>query len=370
MRYEYAMTSDPGENRGVHVGGDNRGAVVTGNANTVEVHHTSTGLSRRQRLAVWAAVAAGLLASVVVIVVVVVEDQPAVKVGAYTVTVRGSAVGGARFEHQGELRIHPSADSLPYRWCLKAGFPWAAAAGAIWFGSHDTCFGSDEAAPLVTISEAGGETTIVPAARRGTMNAFTAVAGLTAQVYLPDSGSVRFRAGEAQLEGTIGLGGPAGDGASARSQYTATFSAVRVSDDPHAAISSPQEPVAVSALPASSLAGDRYAIKTVLAFTQVSGNASWIDPARARFSGAVLVVNTAEGRFVYHAPDARSDLFPVNGTATGAGPVFVLAGQRQSGGTTATVGGTLDLSGAEPTVRLTLSTGPASYETTAILRRV
>jgi hypothetical protein len=92
----------------------------------------------------------------------------------------------------------------------------------------------------------------------------------------------------------------------------------------------------------------------------------------------VFVIDARDGgEFVYDPPNSRDDVFPITGTITGNGPVFVLAGTRSAGeGVTAAsaeIGGTLDLSGAAPVVRLTLHTtlgiGTASgYEIEAILQ--
>ena len=362
---------EPPADRHVHIGGNLTGAVVTGNDNQVDVHATT--VSPRQRRAIWAVVVAGLLASVAVITVVVWANRrparPAVQTGAYTVTVRGSAVGGSPFERQGELRIRKAPAPMPYMWCLKVGDPWGApAAGAVWFGSHGTCFGAGDTDAQVAIRTSGADTSIAPAGP-ARMNAFTATAGLLATAYVPDSGEVRFRVDDSTLTGTIGLLGLGFAGGSGRGTMTATFTAARVSEDPEALISSPIEPVPVASPADANFPGTRYAIKTVLGFTLRSGRDAWTGPAQARFAGAVLVVDTAGVRFRYDPPNARTDLFPVTGVVTGAGPVYVLSGQRRSGSVTTTVGGTLDTSGADPTVDLSLTTGTESYEATAILRR-
>ncbi|MEU4242906.1 hypothetical protein [Actinoplanes sp. NPDC026619] len=370
---------EPAADRHVQVGGNVVGAVVTGNDNKVDVHATT--VSRRQRHAIWAAVTAGLLASVAVVAVVIsanrAPDRPAVQFGAYTVTVRGSAIGGAAFDLQGELRIRKGAAKLPYKWCLKVGNPWGAPApGMIWFGSHGTCFGAGTSDPLVEIRTSGTETSLVPlepARPAGeNANAFTATTGLLATAYVPDRGELRFRVQESTLTGTIGLLGLSAFGDSGRGTMTATFAAARVSEDPDALISSPIQPVpwvSDDSTPQRHFPGTRYTVKTVIDFTRLSGSAAWTDRARARFAGAVLIVDTSGGKFMYDPPDARSDLFPVTGGVTGAGPVYVLAGQRRSGDLTTTVGGTLDTSGAEPTATLTFTSGEESHRATAVLQR-
>jgi hypothetical protein len=74
----------------------------------------------------------------------------------------------------------------------------------------------------------------------------------------------------------------------------------------------------------------------------------------------------------YDPPNSRTDVFPLDDTVTAAASVYVLAGRRTAGmdvtAVTAEVGGTLDLSGADPVVRLTISTA-ALNATSSRLRR-
>ncbi|MFC8845288.1 MULTISPECIES: hypothetical protein [unclassified Micromonospora] len=110
---------------------------------------------------------------------------------------------------------------------------------------------------------------------------------------------------------------------------------------------------------------------------RLQGSPEFVKTARARFAGALLIVDARDGgRFVYDPPDSRTDVFPVTGTVTSAEPVYVLSGQRSAGeGVTtanAVVGGMLDLGGNEPVIRLTLTTTAlattTSYEVEAVLR--
>lgn len=125
--------------RAVYVPGSFRGNVFTGD------HTTITGWSPRAAWVIGLVMALAASASVASVVVALRGDGPSqpvpVRVGAYTVTVRGSAIGGDPFELQGELRVRRPTDGQPYEWCLKVGNPRGAPKpGAVWFGTNGTCF--------------------------------------------------------------------------------------------------------------------------------------------------------------------------------------------------------------------------------------
>jgi hypothetical protein len=93
----------------------------------------------------------------------------------------------------------------------------------------------------------------------------------------------------------------------------------------------------------------------------LKGDSAFVNSARARFAGTVFVIDARDGgRLRYDPPNSRTDVFPLDDTVTAAASVYVLAGRRTAGmdvtAVTAEVGGTLDLSGADPVVRLTIST--------------
>lgn len=375
--------------RSVQVEGSVKAPVIAGDKNKVWV---GSQLVRHQWL-LWLIVLMVLLAIVGILMLIAAaldankKRAEPVRIGAYTVTIRGSAIGGSTFEQQGELRIRHATDSLPFEWCLMVGQPWGAPVpGAIWFGTNGTCFERGADKPVVTLSESAGETVLTPAnppsALRDSMNAFTATSGILSTAYVPDRGEVRFRYTASRIEGSISLQGLDAFGGSARGTFTTTLAATLVSEDPEALLSSPIEPVPgadakASNRDSSQVAGIRYTVKTVTLFNQLQGSPEFVKTARARFAGTVFIVDARDGgRFVYDPPNSRTDIFPVTGTVTSAEPVYVLTGERSVGeGATAaeaTVGGTLDLSGDEPIIRLTLTstaiTTTTSYKVEAILR--
>ncbi|PRY44853.1 hypothetical protein [Umezawaea tangerina] len=368
--------------RAVSVRGSVGGHVVTGD------HTTITGWSPRATWVVGLVVAVAAAASVASVVVALRSDGPApverVRLGAYTVTVRGSAIGGDPFELQGELRVRAATDGLPYQWCLKVGDPWGSPKpGAIWFGTSGRCFGKRTDQSVAEVRETDGEHVLVPVdppTPEDQLNAFTATSGELSGAYRPTGGDVRFRASAARLEGTVSLQGlEVVVGLSTRGTVTATFTAALVSDDPDALVSSPLDPAGDSGRPTRpDVPGVRYTVRTVVSFTATTGAPDLRGSARERFAQAVFVVEARDGgRFVYDPPGSRDDLFPVTGTVTGAAPVFVLAGGRTSGeGTLAAssrIGGTFDLSGPEPVVRLTLGTAAfgaeSGYQAEAVLAK-
>ncbi|MFF5108635.1 hypothetical protein [Streptosporangium sp. NPDC000509] len=377
----------PPDRPSVAVKGNVLGSIITGDRNTL----IFGSFSKRQQRAIWSVLLAILIiGSATIMIIIGDRDEkgrpPPVRTGAYTVLLRGSAFGGATFDQQGELRIRDSSSHPPYEWCLKVGNPWGAPAyGALWFGTVGTCFDGGLDETVARIQEKDGETRISPDASPSAPgqsgNSFTATSGLASGVYIPDRGEVRFRASGSKLEGTISLQGLQGTGESSIGIFTATLNASLVSDDPEAVISSPVQPVPYGG-PTDSTSGKggaktkRYAIKTVVSFSQREGDPRSIKDARARFAGAVLVINTGEGGdFVYDPPGSRTDVFPVTGKVINAESVYILAGQRSSKDATtkAVVGGTLDLSGNEPSVRLTLTTTTTettSYEAEAVLREL
>ncbi len=367
------------------VAGGVRGHVITGD------HTTITDWSPRAAWVIGLVMVLASSASVVSVVVALRGDGPPqpepVRVGAYTVTVRGSAIGGDPFELQGELRVRRSTDGQPYEWCLKVGNPWGAPKpGAIWFGTNGTCFGSGVDRAVATVRETAGEHILTPVdpppSLRDGRNAFTATSGVLSGAYVPDGGDVRFRASPSRLEGTLSLQGlEALAGLSTRGTFTATFTAALVSDDPEALVSSPIDPKYGDGEqpPAPpDVKGVRYTVRTIVSFTLKAGSEEFLGTARTRFAEAVFVIDARDGgEFVYDPPNSRDDVFPITGTITGKDPVFVLAGTRSAGeGVTAAsaeIGGTLDLSGDAPVVRLTLRTtlgiGTASgYEIEAVLQ--
>ncbi|MFF3855820.1 hypothetical protein [Micromonospora sp. NPDC002575] len=375
--------------RSVHVGGTVGAPVITGDRNRVWV---GSHLLRHQWLLWLIALMVLLATGGIAVLIVAARDANGrridpVRTGAYTVTIRGSVVGGSPFEQQGELRIRQATDSLPYEWCLRVGDPWGnPVPGAILFGTNGTCFGAGADAPVVTLAESAGEVVLVPVnpppALRDSMNAFIATSGIASMAYVPDGGEIRFRPAGSKIEGSISLQGLHAFGGSGSSTFTATLAATLVSEDPEALLSIPIAPAPVadasaSGRPGEQVAGIRYTVKTITSFRRLQGSPEFVERARARFSGAVLIVDARDGgRFVYDPPDSRTDIFPVTGTVVRAAPVYVLSGHRSSGeGVTAAdavVGGMLDLSGNEPVIRLTLTTTAlattTSYEVEAILR--
>ncbi|MFG1754060.1 hypothetical protein [Streptosporangium sandarakinum] len=367
---------------------------MTGNKNTL----IFGGLSRRQQRLIWSVLVLLVVLGCATILVLIRDDADkpkAVRTGAYTVSVRGSVVGGATFDQQGELRIRRSSDGLPYKWCLKVGNPWGAPApGAIWFGTNGTCFGSGLDGPVVRLREDGGETVISPVTPpmglEKNMNSFTATSGITASAYLPDRGEVRFHAATSSLAGTISLQGIDASGGTTRGVFTATLNASLTSDDPDALISSPVEPVPYDSSARTDVAenkavGTRYSVKTLVFFKQLQGSPAFVDRARARAAGTIFIIDDRDGGdFVYAPPDARDDIFPVTGKATGTAPFFVLTGRRSSETleAEAVVGGNVDLSGREPVMNLTVTTtvgistatasatNATSYEFQAILQPI
>jgi hypothetical protein len=125
-------------------------------------------------------------------------------------------------------------------------------------------------------------------------------------------------------------------------------------------------------------AGDRYAVRTVLAFEVVQGNTAFEANAKRRVTGAIMIVNAGAGTFEWAPADSRTDVYPVQGKVTlASGGVSILSGERRTGeGVTfarAIVGGTLDVSGSEPVAELTLTTetsvNTAIYRAKVVLQR-
>jgi hypothetical protein len=359
--------------RAVIVHGGTRGPVITGDYATV------TDFSPRVVWLLGLVVALAAGASITSVVLALRDEQqlPAtVQVGAYTVTVRGSAIGGDPFELQGELRVRAATDGQPYEWCMKVGNPWGAPKpGAIWFGTNGTCFGKGADRAVTVVSESAGEhilTPVNPPARLDeNLNGFTATSGILAGAYVPDGGEVRFRPAPSRLEGTLSLQGlEALTGGSTRGTFTATFTAALVSDDPEALVSSPIDPIFGQTQPptAPDIDGIRYTVRTIISFVDIADNPEFVNSARSRFAGAVFIIDARDGgNFVYAPPNSRNDVFPIVGTVTGDGPVYVITGSRSSGdgaaATTAEIGGTLDTSSADPVARLILRTTVAGINT-------
>ncbi|WP_162641399.1 hypothetical protein [Streptosporangium sp. 'caverna'] len=375
----------PAGDSSVNIQGSVLGPVVTGDENTLIFGN----FSRRQQKAIWSILSLILLIGTTTIIFIIgdygqSERSTPVQIGAYTVVLSGSAIGSARFDQQGELRIRKSTDHLPYELCLKVGNPWGAPApGAIWFGTNGTCFGSGLDAAVVHIRENNGETLITPVdpppTLKQSMNSFTATPGILAGAYVPDRGEIRFRTSASKIEGAFSLQGLDAFGRSTRGTFTATLTASLVSDDPEALISSPIEPVPYASSKKSNpdtykANGKRYTVKNIISFKQLQGSAEFIKRAQARFTGAVFVIDSREGgSFVYDPPDSRSDIFPIIGTVVGVNPVYILSGQQSSEDLTAkaTINGMLDISGSEPTITITLTTTgttTTSYEVGAILQ--
>lgn len=355
--------------------------VITGD------HNTITGWSPRTIWVIGVVMVLAASASIASVVVALRDDPPPpARLGAYTVTVSGSAIGGDPFELQGELRVRKATDGQPYEWCMKVGFPMGTPKpGAIWFGTNGTCFGKGGDKPVATIRESSGEHTLTPLSPPPpldqSMNTFTATSGLLAVAYQPNGGDVRFRATEQRQEGTLSLQGLALSGLSTPGTFTATFTAALVSDDPEAQVSSPIDPAfGESEQPAAppNIKGTRYTVRTITSFKPNAGSEEFDGSARSRFAAAVFVIDAREdGEFVYDPPDSRKDVFPVTGKVLNKGPVYVLAGSRDAGSELtaahAEVGGTLDLTGQAPVVRLTLKTTTgmgmqSSYEVEAVLQ--
>jgi len=219
---------------------------------------------------------------------------------------------------------------------------------------------------VVAIAESDGEQILNPAPPSGgRMNAFTATSGVLAGAYVPDGGSVRFRPSPSRIEGSLSLQGLESiTGRTTRGTLTATFIAQRISDDPEALVSSPIDPVFGSGeqpVPPPEAPGVRYTVRTITSFIDTAGHPEFTPTARARFAAAVFLINAKDGgSFRYDPPNSRTDIFPITGTVTGSGPVFALSGSRATGeGATAAsaqIGGTIDVSGPVPVVRLTLRT--------------
>ncbi|WP_062431712.1 hypothetical protein [Herbidospora daliensis] len=294
--------------------------------------------------------------------------------GTYTVILEGSVANGSPFTRQGELRVRQPAD-----WCLRVGNPAGAPApGAIWFASNASCFEGSADDVYAERTTDGEQTVLTPVNHARSMNLFNAVSGVTAAAYTPDRGEVRFQADGATVTGTVNLQGIDTTGGTAeRGVFTATFEAAQISDDPEALISSPEDPVEATPGVAEDhdATGARYSVKTVVSLEQIEGDPDNLDRARARIAGAIFVVDARDGGdFVYAPADSRDDLFPVEGTVGGAEPVFVVSGERAADQAKVTVGGSLDRSGAEPVIELTVTTtafsDTTSYEFRAVLQPV
>ncbi|WP_170990925.1 hypothetical protein [Herbidospora galbida] len=292
--------------------------------------------------------------------------------GTYTVILEGSVANGSPFTRQGELRVRRPSD-----WCLRVGNPAGAPApGAIWFASDASCFDGSADDVFAEWATDGEQTVLTPVNHARSMNLFNAVSGVTAAAYTPDRGEVRFQADGAQVTGTINLQGVDLMGGTAeRGVFTAKFEAAQISDDPEALISSPEDPAATSELTPSDATGARYSVKTVISLDQLQGDPGNLDAARARIAGAIFVIDARDGGdFLYAPPDSRDDLFPVEGTVSGAEPAYVVSGDRAADQAKVAVGGAVDLSGAEPVIHLTVTTTAfskvTSYEFRAVLRPV
>ena len=90
----------------------------------------------------------------------------------------------------------------------QGGNPWGAPKpGAVWFGTHDNCFGAGAGRAVAGLVEVNGEQILTPTspapAPGDAMNAFTATTGVLAGAYVPDGGSVRFRTTPSRLEGSL-----------------------------------------------------------------------------------------------------------------------------------------------------------------------
>lgn len=300
------------------------------------------------------------------------SPKAALDAGAYTVIIEGSVANGSPFTRQGELRVRRPSD-----WCLRVGNPAGAPApGAIWFASNASCFAGSADDVFAEWATDGEQTVLTPVNHARSMNFFNAVSGVTAAAYTPDRGEIRFQADGARLTGTINLQGVDTMGGTAeRGVFTATFEAAQISDDPEALISSPEDAPATSELSSSDATGARYSVKTVISLDQVEGDPGNLDGARARVAGAIFVIDARDGGdFLYAPADSRTDLFPVEGTVSGAESAYVVSGDRTADGAKVTVGGTVDQTGAEPVIELTVTTTAlsttTSYEFRAVLQPV
>ncbi len=301
-------------------------------------------------------------------------EPPAV--GTYTVTLGGSSAGSGSFERHGELRIRPRDDG-PFDLCLKIGDPFAPSEpGAIWFGTIGTCFGSFGEQAMAEITESGASFEITPivgavSASGNNPNGFSFSTALTACWFEPDDGSMRVERAGTSLTGGINLRGLDACGTSASTVYTATYEATFLSPDPDAVISTPDP--GTDEEPERPDGAARYVVSSVIGFELIEGDEAFALTTQERLKGAVFDIGDSE--FVYAPSDSRTDLFPLSGTVTRSGDFLVLSASAETSVepvARTTVGGTLDLSGAEPLLQLTSSTTTGStvtFEATVIWTR-
>jgi hypothetical protein len=308
------------------------------------------------------------------------------RMGAYTVELQGSTLGGATFHRQGVLRVAPSVDGSPFNWCLMVGNPWAGGSGAVWFGSYGTCFGSGADVALAAVLVKGSHVQLSPIEvdlpLGKNLNAFSVSSSLTANPMIPDRGDVILDVRGSRIEGSINLQGIQAFGGSGRGIFTAQIMGQLSSFDSNALIDAPleqssaAEPFAVTG-EAANIKGARFTVSRLISFRQVTGSPAFVERARARIMGATFVVEKRlGGSFVYAPPDSRTDLFPIIGDVAGTSPLWILSGRANVGESLAsaetTVGGSLDLSGGEPLLRLKLETSTpgnkTAYEIEAILK--
>lgn len=167
-------------------------------------------------------------------------DTGGLRPGAYAVTLRGTAADGTAFEARGSLSVRSPGDGLPYQWCLKVGLPAGnPTPGAIWFGSHGSCFGVGKPSAVVTWQQSGGDNVLVPVnpapSVRDSLNSFYATTVNMAEAVQPDGGEVRFHADGDTLTGAIDLRGAA-MGNAKRGGYVASLAATLVSPNPAASV--------------------------------------------------------------------------------------------------------------------------------------
>lgn len=276
--------------------------------------------------------------------------------GAYAVTLSGSAEGGEAFERQGTLRVYPLVDS-DFKLCLQVGNPYAAQdLGAIAFGTHGDCFGSELDAAVTAVATDNDTFIVSPdpkfAAQPGLLNSFSVSVSNLILDFIPDGGSMSIEPDGRRITGGINLRGLVRGGGATSATYTATYSATLVSDDPDEIISTPKP--GASDLPvALGPSAVRYRVGRIISFEQVEGQASWLASAQTRFSSAAFEISDSE--FVYAPEDASTELFPLVGRVSKVDEIFVLSGSAEGTGTTVQIGGTLDFSSDEPTLAARLT---------------
>lgn len=296
-------------------------------------------------------------------------DPPdaSLRTGTYQVSVTGSAGAGERFERDGELRVFDHGDD-PFKLCLQVGNPLAPTAlGAIQFGTHGDCFGDTLLASMVSFEDDDGTFVLAPTdtftSDAGVLNSFTVALGVTTPDYIPDGGTFTISSDDRAASGTINLRGLSRWGSNT-ANYTASFDAQHVSDDPNEIVSGPGT-TTIPPVGLSDANAVRYRVAEIVRFEQTQGLDSWIDSARTRLENSVFEIGQSE--FVYAPPDARTDIYPLIGTTTSDGETMTLEGSAESTGATARVNGVLSTSDDTTVLTLTLrsATPAADGETVA-----